>query len=454
MCVNARIRPAIATLFICGFSVLALAVVPAHAGKLDRLREKIDEQKAKKSQTQKSNASQPKRNSSPPSHKNRNNSSRSSNRNKQPSVVSSLLTATVSSTATRKTDRDDDPHRREQVAALVKPQQSKSQQPKQQKSKSQQKQPSPGGTLTKISSQVRKDHAPPQQSPSHSRADERNGTRNVRSYRPHDDYVHGHGYRRSPLRLGVHLGSAFGPTYYPTPTSYTVYEQYYADPIVRGQTDDSILMSESYVVQEPVSPAVQPPIPTPIVEQPYVEPPVVEQAITPIETPISTMLKPWNVRLGIEYVGDTAGDVSQFGFDFLANATGAFGIDTDIRMLREHGDDYRDHLWLGDFNIVYELFPSEYVRPRVGIGVNWLADNIGGEAGLNLTVGADFKLLSRLTMTTEADFGSLGDSDFFHANATIGLQQTENVEWYAGYDYVDIGGVTIESVVGGLRFRF
>jgi hypothetical protein len=147
-------------------------------------------------------------------------------------------------------------------------------------------------------------------------------------------------------------------------------------------------------------------------------------------------------------------DLSQFGFDFLANATAGFGIDTDVRMLREHGVGFRDHLWLGDVNIVYELFPSEYVRPRVGVGVNWLADNYGGEAGLNLTVGADVQLLSRLTLTGEADFGTLGDSDFFHANATVGLQQSENVEWYAGYDYLDIGGVQIESLVGGLRFRF
>ncbi len=166
------------------------------------------------------------------------------------------------------------------------------------------------------------------------------------------------------------------------------------------------------------------------------------------------MLKPWNVRLGIEYVGDTDDNLFQFGFDFLANATAGFGVDTDIRMLREHGVDFRDHLWLGDVNIVYELFPSEYVRPRVGIGVNWLADSYGSEAGLNLTVGADVQLLSRLSLTGEADFGTLGDSDFFHANATVGLQQSENVEWYAGYDYIDIGGLEIASIVGGLRFRF
>ncbi len=263
---------------------------------------------------------------------------------------------------------------------------------------------------------------------------------------------------RSPLRMGLHFGSGFGTTYAPTPSSYVVEEYYYGDPIVRAQSTDVPYASGPYVPAEPVSPSnVYPPAPSP--EAPYVEPPVVVDeyaapAETSINTPIATMLKPWNVRLGIEYVGDTDGDVSQFGFDFLANATGGFGIDTDIRTLRENDGEYRDQLWLGDFNIVYELFPSEYIRPRVGVGLNWLADDYGGEAGLNLTVGADMKLMPQLMLTTEADFGTLGDSDFFHANATIGLLQTENVEWYAGYDYVDIGGVTIESVVAGLRFRF
>ena len=259
-----------------------------------------------------------------------------------------------------------------------------------------------GGKLAEVSSRVHKSHAVAHRT-------HRTGEHTTHRHRSrgHVGYHH-HRPRRSPLNLGLRIGTCA-----PTPSTY-VYEEYYYDtPIVRAQTMEPLVMPEPYVVEEPVSPSNLP--------APYCEPPVVgDEYVSPVETPVATMLKPWNVRVGIEFIGDTDGDVSQFGFDFLANATAGLGVDTDIRTLRERDAYFRDQLWLGDFNIVYELFPSEYIRPRVGIGVNWLADDYGGEAGLNLTIGADMKLLSRLTLTTEADFGTLGDADFFHANASVG----------------------------------
>jgi hypothetical protein len=164
------------------------------------------------------------------------------------------------------------------------------------------------------------------------------------------------------------------------------------------------------------------------------------------------LLPPWHARFGIDYASDVD-DVSRFGFDLLANATAGLGIDSGVRLFREQGDDFRDQLWIGDLNLVYELMPTEWIRPRAGIGFNWLADSYGAEAGLNLTVGADL-LAGPLVITGEGDFGTLGDADLIHARVTAGWRQNQSLEWFAGYDHLDIGGVPIRGLVGGLRFRF
>ena len=60
----------------------------------------------------------------------------------------------------------------------------------------------------------------------------------------------------------------------------------------------------------------------------------------------------------------------------------------------------------------------------------------------------------RLQTSGALDFGTLGDADLFHGSATIGIMQTGHLEWFAGYNHLDVGGVRIRGVVGGMRFRF
>ncbi len=195
---------------------------------------------------------------------------------------------------------------------------------------------------------------------------------------------------------------------------------------------------------------VEPLPPQPLSVQPTLTVKEVPATAAPVQMEI---LPPWHTRFGIEY-GSDVDDLSRFGFGLLANHTGSIGIDTGFRLHREHGADFRDHLWLGDFNIVYELFPTQYIRPRAGVGVNWLADSYGAEMGLNMTVGADVFLGPAWTLTGELDFGTLGDADFFHGNVAAGIMQGEHLEWFAGYDHLDVGGVQISGVVSGIRFRF
>lgn len=278
--------------------------------------------------------------------------------------------------------------------------------------------------------------------------------------------------QRSPLSFGLSVWDA------PQPQSYTVVEEHHyygAEPV--GYT--SVVAPPSATGYYPPMPATAP---APALAPPDVLPsnemgtianssviagnPTIEAAPSEIVVPPSTssetalvvpdhefhFYEPWNVRFGAEYGTDTD-DLSRFGFDFVATQLGGPGLDTSLRVLRESGDGFRDHLWLGDFNVMWDLFPTDRLRTRAGVGFNWLSDQYGSEAGLNLTLATELRITKRILMTGEVDFGNLGDADLIHSRVTAGFQHGP-VEWYAGYDHLDIGGIEIQGVIGGLRFRF
>ena len=224
------------------------------------------------------------------------------------------------------------------------------------------------------------------------------------------------------MRLGMHFCSVPAPVVYET------------------------VLTEEVYTSRPQPTATY--FPAPSIKQVILEPPMVET----IPAHDITFAAPWQFRFGAEF-GTNTNEISQVGFDFLANRHAGFGIDTELKLFQERDGNYRDHLWVGDFNIVYELFPTDRVRPRAGIGVNWLADHEGYEAGLNLTLGADLKLTEHFMLSGETDFGTLGNADNFHGRVTVGFTRGP-VEWFAGYDHRDIGGVELQGLLAGLRFRF
>lgn len=151
------------------------------------------------------------------------------------------------------------------------------------------------------------------------------------------------------------------------------------------------------------------------------------------------------------WYGAGVDDISQGGFDLLLQVPGSLGLEGSIRNVRERG--FSDHIWLGDLNLVFEPINTNRVRIRAGVGLNFLSDFYGGETGLNLTVGFDSRLTSRLIMAGEFDYGNLGASDYTHGQISLGyrLQRSELV---VGYDHIDLGGVDLQSPFIGLRFRY
>ena len=159
----------------------------------------------------------------------------------------------------------------------------------------------------------------------------------------------------------------------------------------------------------------------------------------------------WFTRLSVSY-GYDFDDLAQGNFALLLQPPGGLGLDTSVAMLRETGSTFRDHLWLGDVNLVYEAIAGD-LRGRMGLGVNWLGDAYGGDAGINLTTGFDWRLSSRWVLSGEVDLGSLGDTDLFHGRLSLG-RRIDRAEWMFGFNYHDIGGTSVNSAFTGLGFRF
>ncbi len=162
----------------------------------------------------------------------------------------------------------------------------------------------------------------------------------------------------------------------------------------------------------------------------------------------------WVARLSALGGTDFA-DIDHGSLGLLIQPRGGLGIDTSVTMLRESSINVRDHLYLGDVNLTYEpVLASDRFRMRIGAGVNWLSDAYGSDVGFNMTGGLDWKLSARWLMTGEVDFGTIGDTDLTHAQVSLGRALSQQTELTFGYNYHDIGGVTIGSAFTGLRFRF
>lgn len=166
----------------------------------------------------------------------------------------------------------------------------------------------------------------------------------------------------------------------------------------------------------------------------------------------SDMFSQWALRTSAFY-GTDFDSLTHGSFGLLVQAPGAVGIDASVTTWRESGFAFRDNLWLGDVNLVFENITSPDVRTRIGIGVNWMADAFGGNAGLNLTAGTDIRLTERVLLTGEVDLGTLGDADFFHGQLSAGYQMRQT-EWMIGYNHYNIGGTNIKGFFTGFRWRF
>jgi hypothetical protein len=131
-----------------------------------------------------------------------------------------------------------------------------------------------------------------------------------------------------------------------------------------------------------------------------------------------------------------------------------WGLDTEFGMRRENlGTIGNDSLWTGDANLTFRFAQSPQLFMRTGIGVNWLSDRFGTEAGLNFTYGAEWFPADPFIVTSTMDVGTIGHTDLLHFRTELGLIHSA-WEPFVGYDYFAISGSGSHEIVAGLRFWF
>ena len=157
-------------------------------------------------------------------------------------------------------------------------------------------------------------------------------------------------------------------------------------------------------------------------------------------------------RFDVEYAFDFD-DLERMGGRLLWEDTCRIGVDASLNYFQEDLPAGDDDLWLGDANAVFRFAQCETLVMRAGVGINWMADNQRGDAGINFTYGADWFPAEPLVFSTEFDVGTLGDAGLFHGRATVGVVR-DQVEIYTGYDYYNVGGTGLGTFIAGLRVWF
>lgn len=129
------------------------------------------------------------------------------------------------------------------------------------------------------------------------------------------------------------------------------------------------------------------------------------------------------------------------------------GFDAEATFLNEDLATGNDDLALGDVNLTYRFAQDEYWQFRAGLGVNWLHDSAGTEAGFNSTYTVEWFPTDPVVLTGMIDWGRIGDSSLFHYRGTAGVTRNG---WglYTGYDFLKIGDAEIHAWINGLEYRF
>ncbi len=171
------------------------------------------------------------------------------------------------------------------------------------------------------------------------------------------------------------------------------------------------------------------------------------------ERPQVETLYPWLLRIRGEY-GEDFNSIRRASMGILYETKWRFGVDTSLDYYREWlPSGGRDDLWLGDFNAVYRFAQSDKLAMRIGLGANYLTGIGSTDLGFNFTYGGEWLPRRPWILSANIDVGTLGRVGFFRGRATVGIN-IRKVEFYTGYDYLDVGSVQIDNVIGGIQLWY
>ncbi len=162
--------------------------------------------------------------------------------------------------------------------------------------------------------------------------------------------------------------------------------------------------------------------------------------------------KRWSGRFLAES-GSNFDGLQKHGGRLRLDSTSRWGLDSEWNFRRESLSSGHDTLWNGDLNLVYRFAQGQRAAFYTGLGVNWLSDRFGSNAGFNFTYGADFYPAKPWVLSGSIDWGTLGHTSVFHGRATVGLM-LKRWELFTGYDYYKLGGTSLPSYVAGVQLHF
>lgn len=161
----------------------------------------------------------------------------------------------------------------------------------------------------------------------------------------------------------------------------------------------------------------------------------------------------WAARLNLEHGFRTEG-VQREGFRLLVESEPGLGLLFDWNEYTERLPfGRRDRLQFGDVALLVRVVDEPSAQVRLGVGINWLHDRFGTDAGLNLTAAADVFPVKPFVLSGQLDVGTIGDTSTFHTRFSAGVVW-KRLELFGGYDYRTFGSVSLHGPMVGVRIWF
>jgi hypothetical protein len=168
--------------------------------------------------------------------------------------------------------------------------------------------------------------------------------------------------------------------------------------------------------------------------------------------PYGARHRTWQTEWAFEFA-DNFDDLDRFGGHFRLSTTSRFDLESNWNTLEERTFQGRDHVTIGDVDLLFRFAQSETLQFRSGFGANWFDDHQGAIAGFNFRYGVDWYPHRPWHFASVLDLGELGKAGLAHFRTTAGISYAR-WELYSGYDYRVIGSVHFGGPLAGVQFRF
>lgn len=161
----------------------------------------------------------------------------------------------------------------------------------------------------------------------------------------------------------------------------------------------------------------------------------------------------YSIRASAEFGSDFDG-LTRTGLRLFLDTDSRFGIKSDWDYYLERLPcGCRDQFWLGDITATYRFAQNEQIQIHTGLGARLMFDNGHDRGGFNFLYGFDAFPVQPVHLFGSFEAGSLGNAFLWRLHGGVGANWNHG-ELFVGYDYLNIGGATLQGPFVGLRLWF